>query len=75
MDQLAHEIAQVLGDVLDKGARAGTWSAAAEAGLTGLSAPKSIGGEDLGFGAVAVMLRELGRRAHDLPVWENLACA
>jgi alkylation response protein AidB-like acyl-CoA dehydrogenase len=74
VDQLAHEIAQVLGNVLDKGARAGTWPAAVDAGLSGLSAPKAIGGEDLGFTAVAVMLRELGRRAHDLPVWENLAC-
>lgn len=74
MDQLAHEISSVLGDVLDKGSRAGTWPAAVDAGLTSLAAPKEVGGEDLGFGAIAVMLRELGRRGHDLPVWETLAC-
>lgn len=74
MDQLAHEISSVLGDVLDRGARAGTWPAAVDAGLTSLAAPKEVGGEDLGFGAIAVMLRELGRRGHDLPVWESLAC-
>jgi alkylation response protein AidB-like acyl-CoA dehydrogenase len=74
VDQLAHEISSVLGDVLDKGSRAGTWPAAVDAGLTSLSAPKQVGGEDLGFAAIAVMLRELGRRGHDLPVWETLAC-
>jgi alkylation response protein AidB-like acyl-CoA dehydrogenase len=68
------EISGVLGDVLDKGSRAGTWPAAVDAGLAGLAAPEEFGGEALGFEAVAVMLRELGRRAHDLPVWETLAC-
>ena len=74
MDVLADEISGVLGDVLDKGSRAGTWEAAAEAGLTAVAAPEEFGGEGLGFDALAVMLRELGRRAHDLPVWETLAC-
>lgn len=67
-------IVQVLRDVLDKGSRAGTWEAAVEAGLTAAAAPEEFGGEGLGFEGVAAMLRELGRRAHDLPVWENLAC-
>jgi len=74
VSSVAHEISQVLGDVLDKGSRAGTWAAAAEAGLTAVAAPEEFGGEGLGFDALAVMLRELGRRAHDLPVWETLAC-
>ena len=74
MDALAHEISGVLADVLDKGPRAGTWAAAADAGLTAAAAPEEFGGEGLGFDAIAVMLRELGRRAHDLPVWESLAC-
>ncbi|HUS22968.1 MAG TPA: acyl-CoA dehydrogenase family protein, partial [Aeromicrobium sp.] len=74
MSSVAHEIAQVLGDVLDKGPRAGTWPAAVDAGLTAVAAPKELGGEGLGFDALAVMLRELGRRAHDLPVWETLGC-
>ncbi|HJR88982.1 MAG TPA: acyl-CoA dehydrogenase [Aeromicrobium sp.] len=74
MSSIAHEIAQVLGDVLDKGSRAGTWEAATDAGLTAIVAPAEFGGEGLGFDALAVMLRELGRRAHDLPVWETLAC-
>jgi alkylation response protein AidB-like acyl-CoA dehydrogenase len=74
VDVLADEISGVLGDVLDKGSRAGTWEAAAEAGLTAVAAPEEFGGEGLGFDALAVMLRELGRRAHDLPVWETLAC-
>ncbi len=76
MGPAGHEdtIVQVLGDVLDKGSRAGTWDAAVDAGLTSLAAPEEFGGENLGFDALAVMLRELGRRAHDLPVWETLAC-
>ena len=74
MDALAHEISGVLEDVLDKGSRAGTWAASADAGLTAIAAPEEFGGEGLGFDALAVMLRELGRRAHDLPVWETLAC-
>lgn len=72
--ELSDEIAHVLADVLDKGANAGTWAAAAAAGLTSLAAPEEFGGEGLGIDAVATMLRELGRRAHDLPVWETLAC-
>jgi alkylation response protein AidB-like acyl-CoA dehydrogenase len=74
LSSVAHEIAQVLGDVLDKGSRAGTWAAAADAGLTAVAAPEEWGGEGLGYDALAVMLRELGRRAHDLPVWETLGC-
>ena len=71
---MVQELRGVLADVLDKGSQAGTWSAAADAGLTAVAAPEEFGGEGLGFDALAVMLRELGRRAHDLPVWETLAC-
>ena len=51
MDALAHEISGVLADVLDKGSRAGTWAAAADAGLTAVAAPEEFGGEGLGFDA------------------------
>jgi alkylation response protein AidB-like acyl-CoA dehydrogenase len=74
MNALDAEIVGVLGDVLDKGSRPGTWEAAVDAGLTGLAAPEQFGGEGLGFAGIATMLRELGRRGHDLPVWETLAC-
>ena len=71
---MVQELQGVLEDVLDKGSRAGTWAAAADAGLTAVAAPEEFGGEGLGFDALAVLLRGLGRRAHDLPVWETLAC-
>ncbi|HSI26993.1 MAG TPA: acyl-CoA dehydrogenase family protein, partial [Aeromicrobium sp.] len=74
VDALDAEIIGVLGDVLDKGSRPGTWEAAVDAGLTGLAAPHDLGGEGLGFAGIEVMLRELGRRGHDLPVWETLGC-
>ena len=74
MDPVVDEIAGVVVDVLEKGSHPGTWQAAADAGLTSLAAPQEFGGEDLGFAGVAAMLRELGRRAHDLPAWETLAC-
>jgi alkylation response protein AidB-like acyl-CoA dehydrogenase len=72
--ETAQQIAGVVGDVLDKGSHAGTWQAAVDAGLASLAAPEEFGGEELGFAGVAVILRELGRRGRDLPVWETLTC-
>ena len=74
---VAAEIEAVLADVFDKGPEAerGTWQAFAGAGLTGLGAPESAGGEGLGFAGIAVMLRGAAARAADLPIRETLATA
>jgi len=66
------EIRSVVTDVLDKGGA--SWEACAEAGLLGLAASEEHGGEGLGLAELGVLLRELGRRAVDLPVWDTLAC-
>ncbi|HEY0904376.1 MAG TPA: acyl-CoA dehydrogenase family protein, partial [Marmoricola sp.] len=71
-DEVREEIRSVVTDVLDKGGA--TWAACADAGLLGLAAPESCGGEGLGLGEVGVLLHEVGRRALDLPVWETVAC-
>ena len=71
-DEVRAEIRSVVGDVLDKGGA--TWEACADAGLLGLAASEQHGGEGLGLGELGVLLRELGRRAVDLPVWETLVC-
>src|SRR6478735_5969106 len=51
-----------------------TWSALAAAGLLALPVPEAQGGEGLGLPEVAVLLRETGHRAVQLPVWESLCC-
>ncbi|GAA1147689.1 hypothetical protein GCM10009606_28110 [Nocardioides aquiterrae] len=51
-----------------------TWAALGEAGLLALPVPEAQGGEGLGLAEVAVLLRESGRRAMQLPVWETLCC-
>ena len=50
------------------------WTALASAGLLSLPVPEEYGGEGLGLGEVAVLLREVGSRARSLPVWETLCC-
>lgn len=70
--ELRGEIRSVVTDVLEKGG--GGWEACAEAGLLGLAASESSGGEGLGLEALGVLLHELGRRAVDLPVLETLVC-
>ena len=50
------------------------WAALASAGLLSLPVPEEHGGEGLGLGEVAVLLREVGSRARELPVWETLCC-
>ncbi|RNM16144.1 acyl-CoA dehydrogenase [Nocardioides pocheonensis] len=66
------EIRSVVTDVLDRGGA--SWEACADAGLLGLAASDRHGGEGLGLGELGVVLRELGRRSVDLPVWETLVC-
>ncbi len=74
---VAAEIESVLADVFDKGPESerGSWSAFVGAGLTSLGAPESVGGEGLGFGGIAVMLRGCAARAADLPIRETLGTA
>src|SRR6478735_6102899 len=50
------------------------WAALAAAGLLSLPVPEAHGGEGLGLPEVAVLLRETGVRAYQLPVWETLCC-
>src|SRR6478609_2629987 len=50
------------------------WAALAAAGLLSLPVPEAQGGEGLGLPEVAVLLRETGVRAYQLPVWETLCC-
>ncbi|WP_436700945.1 acyl-CoA dehydrogenase [Nocardioides sp. BYT-33-1] len=64
----------VVGEVLERESDAREWSAWAAAGLTSLPVPEEQGGEGLGLDAVAVLLREAGRRAVRVPVWETLCC-
>lgn len=54
--------------------REGDWAALSGAGLTSLPVPEEYGGDGLGLAEVAVLLREVGRRASTLPVWEALCC-
>ena len=56
------EIRSVLTDVLDKGPEEteASWAACAEAGLLGLAAPPTHGGEGLGLAEVGVLVREVG---------------
>ena len=61
----------VVREALDRDA---DWSGLASAGLLSLPVPEEYGGEGLGLGEVAVLLREVGRRAGQLPVWETLCC-
>jgi 3-oxo-4-pregnene-20-carboxyl-CoA dehydrogenase beta subunit len=56
------------------GEGAGDWSAWRSAGLTALPVPEELGGDGLGLAEVAVLLRETGRRAVRVPVWETLCC-
>ncbi|KAA1416399.1 acyl-CoA dehydrogenase [Nocardioides humilatus] len=51
------------------------WEAWQAAGLTALTLPEEYGGDGLGLEAAAVLLSESGRRAHQVPAWETLACA
>jgi hypothetical protein len=64
----------VVGEVLERESDAREWAAWAAAGLTSLPVPEEYGGEGLGLDAVAVLLRESGRRAVPVPAWETLCC-
>ncbi|HEX7740692.1 MAG TPA: acyl-CoA dehydrogenase [Marmoricola sp.] len=73
---LRADIRGVVGDVLDRGPEAarGTWAACVDAGVTALAAPQEYDGEGLGIAGLDVVVREVAKRAVDLPVWETLGC-
>ena len=73
-DDVVDEIRSVLIDVVEKGPEdlGASWRACAEAGLLGLAAPTAHGGEGMGLAEVAVLVREVGARALDLPFRETL---
>src|SRR4051812_10199987 len=75
-DDVSAEIRSVVTDVLEKGPEdvEASWLACAEAGLLGLAAPSALGGEALGLPELAVLVREVARRARDLPLRETLVC-
>src|SRR5258708_18950922 len=55
------------GEVLREADPAAAWQALAKAGLLALTLPGWMGGDDLGVGAAAVLLTEVGRRAAQVP--------
>jgi alkylation response protein AidB-like acyl-CoA dehydrogenase len=69
-------VRSVVGEALDRAGQDAdaTWAALASAGLLALAVPQEQGGEGLGLPEVAVLLRETGARAVQLPVWETLCC-
>ena len=64
-------VGDVVRQALDRDA---DWAGLASAGLLSLAVPETYGGEGLGLSEVSVLLREVGRRAGALPVWETLCC-
>src|SRR6478735_5293489 len=69
-------VRSVVRDALDRATEdAGeTWAALAASGILSLPVPEAHGGEGLGLLEVAVLLRETGTRAVQVPVWETLCC-
>ncbi len=63
-------VRDVVRDVLARDAV--TWDDLASAGLLALPVPEAAGGEGLGLLEVAEVLRGLGTRSVQLPVWETL---
>ncbi|GAA4804992.1 acyl-CoA dehydrogenase [Nocardioides caeni] len=75
MDEEAiNAVRAVVGEVLEREADAGSWTAWASSGLTSLAVPEDQGGEGLGLTEIAVLLREAGRAGVQVPAWETLCC-
>ncbi|MFD7077222.1 acyl-CoA dehydrogenase [Nocardioides sp. NPDC059952] len=72
-DETLDAVRSVVAEVLARETDRGDWSAWASAGLTALPVPEAQGGEGFGLTEVAVLLREAGRNAVRVPVWETLA--
>ncbi|NYI47147.1 hypothetical protein BJ993_004227 [Nocardioides aromaticivorans] len=74
INEAREAVRAVAGEVLEREADARDWAAWAAAGLTALPVPEEYGGEGLGLSEVAVLLREAGCRAVQVPAWETLCC-
>ncbi|WP_328530528.1 acyl-CoA dehydrogenase [Nocardioides sp. NBC_00368] len=72
-DETLDAVRSVVAEVLARKSDRGDWSAWASAGLTALPVPEAQGGEGFGLTEIAVLLREAGRHAVRVPVWETLA--
>lgn len=72
-DETLDAVRSVVAEVLARESDRGDWSAWASAGLTALPVPEAQGGEGFGPVEIAVLLREAGRHAVRVPVWETLA--
>src|SRR5258707_1163924 len=67
LDEAQGVIAASAAEVLREADPAAAWQALAKAGLLALTLPGWMGGADLGVGAAAVLLTEVGRRAAQVP--------
>lgn len=73
--QDSQELEAVAAVVADALSRSADWAGLAESGLLSLVVPQEHGGEGLGLGELAVVLRAVGAHAVQLPVWETLCVA
>src|SRR5258706_15072422 len=67
LDGAQSVIAASAAEVLRAADPAAAWQALAKAGLLALTLPGWMGGDDLGAGAAAVLLTEVGRQAAQVP--------
>src|SRR6266851_4180614 len=67
LDEAQSVIAASAAEVLREADPAAAWQALAKAGLLALTLPGWMGGDDLGAGAAAVLLTEVGRQAVQVP--------
>src|SRR5260370_17291172 len=67
LDEAQSVIAASAAEVLREADPAAAWQALAKAGLLALTLPGRMGGDDLGVGAAAVLLTQVGRRAAQVP--------
>jgi 3-oxo-4-pregnene-20-carboxyl-CoA dehydrogenase beta subunit len=76
LSETQQAVLEVALDVFDRAADPAevTWSTLAHSGLLSLVVPEEHGGEGLGLPELGEVLREVGRRAAYLPVWETFAC-
>ncbi|HEX9336398.1 MAG TPA: acyl-CoA dehydrogenase family protein [Pseudonocardiaceae bacterium] len=66
LDEPHQAVADLAADVL--GRADDPWPALAKAGLLTLTLPTDLGGDGLGVLAISLVLTELGRHAHDVPI-------